>query len=45
VIPVEHLRLYDRSNMARLLDMHGFQIDFTMPVLRANQRHYCSLKD
>jgi len=43
VIPVEHLRLYDRANLKRLLAMHGFQVDHSIPMLRANQRHYCSL--
>jgi 2-polyprenyl-3-methyl-5-hydroxy-6-metoxy-1,4-benzoquinol methylase len=45
VIPVEHLRLYDRSNLSHLLAMHGFQVDFSTPMPRANQRLYCSLRD
>jgi SAM-dependent methyltransferase len=42
VIPVQHLRLYDRANLTRLLATHGFRIDFKMPMLRANLRLYCS---
>lgn len=41
VIPVEHLRLYDKVNLAQLIEAHGFRYGFTTPVLRANQRHYC----
>jgi 2-polyprenyl-3-methyl-5-hydroxy-6-metoxy-1,4-benzoquinol methylase len=43
VIPVEHLRLYDQENLKQLLAMHGFKVDFSMWMPRANQRHYCSL--
>jgi SAM-dependent methyltransferase len=42
VIPVEHLRLYDRHNLALLLGQHGFRVGFITPMLRANLRLYCS---
>jgi 2-polyprenyl-3-methyl-5-hydroxy-6-metoxy-1,4-benzoquinol methylase len=42
VIPVQHLRLYDRANLSRLLAAHGFEVDFFTPMLRANMRLYCS---
>ena len=41
VIPVQHLRLFDRANLTRLLAAHGFKIDFQLPMLRANLRVYC----
>lgn len=42
VIPIQHLRLYDGANLARLLGEHGFKVDFDMPMHRANLRLYCS---
>lgn len=42
VIPVQHLRLYDRANLTRLLAAHGFRIDFQIPMPRANLRLFCS---
>lgn len=42
VIPVQHLRLYDRGNVTRLLAANGFRVDFFTPMLRANMRLYCS---
>ena len=42
VIPVQHLRLYDRANLTRLLGAHGFRIDFQIPMPRANLRLFCS---
>jgi SAM-dependent methyltransferase len=42
VIPVQHLRLYDRGNLTALLSQHGFRVDFFTPMLRANMRLYCS---
>ena len=42
VIPIQHLRLFDRANLSRFLAAHGFRIDFQQPMLRANLRLYCS---
>ena len=42
VIPVQHLRLYDRANLTQLLAAHGFRIDFQIPMPRANLRLFCS---
>ena len=44
VIPVEYLRLYDQGNLKLLLAIHGFEVNFSTPMLRANQRLYCSLE-
>ncbi len=44
VIPVEHLRLFNKSNLEKLLADHNFKIHFSFPMLRANQRHFCKLK-
>lgn len=38
VIPVQHLRLYDRANLERLLGEHGFRVVGQTPMLRANLR-------
>lgn len=38
VIPVQHLRLYDRGNLERLLGEHGFRVVAQTPMLRANLR-------
>jgi len=42
VIPIQHLRIYDRGNVTQLLAAHGFRVDFFTPMLRANMRLYCS---
>ncbi|NVJ66781.1 MAG: class I SAM-dependent methyltransferase [Gammaproteobacteria bacterium] len=41
VIAVEHLRLFNKKNMAQLLQDHDYRIKFSYPMLRANQRHFC----
>lgn len=41
VIPVQHLRLYDRANLERLLGEHGFRVAGQTPMLRANLRLLC----
>ena len=41
IIPVEHLHLFDKKNLRKLLQQYGYDIKFSYPMLRANQRHFC----
>jgi len=42
VIPIQHLRLYDRRNLGDLLAAHGFVVRFASPMLKTTQRLYCT---
>lgn len=42
VIPVQHLRLFDRRNLARVLAAHGWAVRFASPMLKTTQRLYCT---
>lgn len=41
VIPVHHLRLFNKNNLKTLLEQYGLKVTFSMPMLRANQRLVC----
>lgn len=41
IIPVQHIRLFNKKNLAMLLKEHGFRVKFSIPMLRANQRLFC----
>jgi 2-polyprenyl-3-methyl-5-hydroxy-6-metoxy-1,4-benzoquinol methylase len=42
VIPVEHLRLFDRRNLGRLLGEVGLEVRLRIPTTRTNLRLFCT---
>ena len=38
VIPLQHIRLFNKKNLKQLFEQHGFKQKFSFPMLRANQR-------